>query len=362
MPQIGDNDVLEQIYMPKLGSILASRGLLLEYRIDRAAIDIGVHLWVVGADGRKDVSGPRVWFQAKGFHASTVTLEDFEKSPAITSPPLELDHVVYWYNAPEPVYLALYVESADEFLAADVRELVDQRGGLAGLGESSQQTTTFKLSTTDTLERALERMPRHRSMRIDGPAWRGRPLGHGFDPLRSALAPMDPELFVHVVRGLLSAHNFRVDESAYPFRDALKADGATVLLGRLHLTYEWVLPMTTEFGYDEGSDFRIEGAPLHVQGDVLVVIDPTGLATPETLGVDLAAIAKAASTDRVLVMANAQFKPKQFGQWFAGLRTAGLVCQPQDLQSLTFNVLTTTNVFVEFSNRLAFEHVSYLPS
>lgn len=352
MPKIGDNDVLEQIYMPKLSGILASRGILLEYKIDRAAIDIGVHLWVVGPDGSRDVSGPRVWFQAKGFHASTVTLDKYEKSATITTQPLQLDHVRYWYNAPEPVYLALYLESADVFLAADVRELVDQRGGLAGLGEPDQQTTTFELWKTDTLERALERMPRHRSMRIDGPAWRGRPLGHGFDPLRSALAPMDSELFVDVVNGLLSAHDFRVGESALPLRDSLSTDGATVLRGRLHLTYEWVLQMTTEFGYDEGSEFRIEGAPLHAQGEVLIVVDPTGVATPETLGIDLAALAESANTDRVLVMANAHFQPKQFGQWFAGLRTAGLRCQPQDLRSLTFNVLTTTNVFVDFNTVL----------
>lgn len=360
MPKVGKNNSLELSYMPKLRQILSDRGILLRYDDDLAAIDVGVHLWVVDADGSKDVSGPRVWFQAKGFHTSTVTLEKYEKSVMITTPPLELDHVRYWYNAPEPVYVALYIESADEFLAADVRELVDQRGGLAGLGEPDQQKTTFKLSKTDTLERALERMPRHRSMRIDGPAWRGRPLGHGFDPLRSALATMDPELFVDVVSGLLSAHDFRLDESAQPLRDALNADGATVLQGRLHLTYEWVLPMTTEFGYDKGSEFRIEGAPLHAQGDVLVVVDPTGVATPDTLGIDLEALAKAATTDRVLVMANAQFQPEQFGQWFAGFRTTGIDCQPQDLRSLTFNVLTTTNVFVEFNNRLALEYVNYL--
>jgi hypothetical protein len=360
MPKVGQNNALELRYMPKLRDILAGRGIVVRYDDDLAAIDVGVHLWVVDAHGNTDVSGPRVWFQAKGFHASTVTLEKFEKSDTITTPALELDHVRYWYNAPEPVYLALYVESVDEFLAADVRDLVDQRGGLADLGEPDQQTTKFKLSKTDTLERALERMPRHRSMRIDGRAWRGRPLGHGFDPLRSALAPMEPELFVDVVSGLLCAHDFRVDESAQPLRDVLSPSAATVLPGRLHLTYEWVLPMATEFGYDEGSEFRIEGAPRHAQGDVLVVVDPTGVATPETLGIDLASLAKARDTHRVLVMANAYFPPKQFGQWFAGLRNRGLHCEPQDLRSLTFNVLTTTNVFVAFNNRLAFEYVNYL--
>ncbi|WP_390178717.1 hypothetical protein, partial [Microbacterium sp. MTN4-26] len=276
------------------------------------------------------------------------------------TPSLELDHIRYWYNAPEPVYLALYVESADAFLAADMRGLVDEQGGLANLGKPDQQTTTFKLFKADTLESALEHMPRHRSMRIDGPAWRGRPLGHGFDPLRSVLAPMDPGLFVDIIGRLLTAHDFRLTETGRSLENALSVNDATVLQGSLLLTYEWVLPMTTEFGFDEGSDFRIEGAPLHAQGDVLVVVDPTGVATPETIGVDLKSLAEAIGTDRVIVVANAHFLPKQFGQWSAGLRNFGLLCQPQDLGSLTFNVLTTTNVFVEFNSRLAFDYVNYL--
>lgn len=359
MPQISDDDVLEQIYMAKLRGILAERGVLLEYPLDRAAIDVGVHLWV-DVEGKKQVVGARVWFQAKGFHDTTVTMVDYDEAETITTPSLEMDHVRYWYNAPEPVYLVLYIEAANKFLAADVRELVDRRGGLAKLATPEQKTTTLKIPKTETLEHAIAYMPRHRSMRVDGPAWRGRPLGHGIDPLRSALAPMRPELFIDVVSGLLAAHDFRLAESGESIRDQLSVDSPTVFQGRIHLTYEWVLPMTTEFGQDEGSDFRIEGAPLHVQGDVLVVVDPTGGATPDSLSVDVAALAKSTAIDRVILMSNAQFTPVQFGQWFGGLRAKGLRCEPQDLHSLTFNVLTTTNVFLEFHDRLDFAYANYL--
>lgn len=359
MLQIGDDDILEQTYMAKLRGFLAERGVLLEYPLDRAAIDVGVHLWV-DVEGKKQVVGARVWFQAKGFHDMTVTMADYDEAETITTPSLEMDHVRYWYNAPEPVYLVLYIESANAFLAADVRDLVDRRGGLEKIATPAQKTTTFKIPKTETLERAMASMPRHRSMRVDGPAWRGRPLGHGIDPLRSALAPMRPELFIDVVSGLLAAHDFRLAESSEPIKDQLSVDSPTVVKGRMHLTYEWVLPMTTEFGRDEGSDFRIEGAPLHVQGDVLVVIDPIGDATPDTLGIDVAALAKSAATDRVIVMSNAQFTPAQFGQWFGGLRAKDIHCEPQDLHSLTFNVLTTTNVFLEFHDRLELEYANYL--
>jgi hypothetical protein len=167
---------------------------------------------------------------------------------------------------------------------------------------------------------------------------------------------MQPALFVEIVSELLSAHDFRPVEPA----KELSLDTPTVLQGRMHLTYEWVLPMTTEFGFDEGSEFRIEGSPLHAQGDLLVVVDPTGTASPASLGVDIVALAKSTEINRVMVMSNAQFEPKRFGQWFGGLGPEGLWCEPQDLGSLTFNVLTTTNVFLGFHDRLAFTYVNYL--
>lgn len=359
MPRISDDDILEQSYMAKLRGILASKGVLVEYPVDRAAIDVGVHFWV-DVEGKKQVAGARVWLQAKGFHATTVTTADYGEADSITTPSLEMDHVRYWYNAPEPVYLVLYIEAADAFLAADVRDLVDRRGGLTRIAAPDQKTTTFKIPKTETLERALDHMPRHRSMRIDGPAWRGRPLGHGIDPLRSAFAPMPPELFVDVVSGLLAAHDFRLAGSTDSVRGSLDINAPTVLQGRLYLTYEWVLRMTTEFGWYEGSDFRIEGAPLHAQGDVVVVVDPTGIATPESLGVDVPSLAESIAAERVIVMSNTQFTPAQFGQWRVGVQEVGLRCEPQDLGSLTFNVLTTTNVFLAFHDRLAFEYANYL--
>lgn len=359
MPQISDDDELEHRYMAKLRGILGAKGLLLDYSLDRAAIDVGVHLWA-DVEGKKQVVGARVWFQAKGFHDTTVSIGDYAEAEMITTPSLEMDHVRYWYNAPEPVYLVLYIESVDAFLAADVRDLVDRRGGLAKIAAPDQKTTTFKFPKTATLEQALDHMPRHRSMRIDGPAWRGRPLGHGIDPLRSAFAPMPPELFVDVVSGLLAAHDFRLAGSTDSVRDSLDVNAPTVLQGRLYLTYEWVLPMTTEFGWDEGSDFRIEGAPFHEQGDVVVVVDPTGIATPESLRVDVASLAESIAAERVIVMSNTQFSPAQFGQWRVGVQAIGLRCEPQDLGSLTFNVLTTTNVFLTFHDRLAFEWANYL--
>ncbi|WP_108249982.1 DUF4365 domain-containing protein [Planctomonas deserti] len=264
MPNIGDDDVFENAYMHDLRAKLSKRGVLVEYEFDRAAIDVGVHMWVETDDGAHDVSGPRVWMQAKGYHAETLTAEEFAAAEAVKTHAVSMDHVRFWYNAPEPVYLVEYVESVDTFFADDVRDLVDKRGGLGKVVEAGA-TTTFHIPKSKTLDDALDRMPTHRSMRIDGPAWRGRPLGHGIDPMRSELAPMAPDLFIRVVTALLNAHDFRVhggDGKLAPL-SGLATDRPTVAVGTLYLTYEWVLPLFTEFGFDDGTDFRIEGGPLY---------------------------------------------------------------------------------------------------
>ena len=363
MPNIGDDDVFENAYIHNLRAKLSKRGVLVEYEFDRAAIDVGVHLWIETDQGARDVSGPRVWMQAKGYHAETLTAEAFDASETVKSHPVSMDHVRFWYNAPEPVYLVEYVESVDTFFAADVRDLVDKRGGLAKVVEVGA-TTTFQIPKARTLDDALDRMPTHRSMRIDGPAWRGRPLGHGIDPMRSELAPMDPELFVEVVAALLDAHDLRVQrggEKPAPLA-GLATDRPTITAGTLYLTYEWVLPSFTEFGFDEGTDFRIEGGPLYAHGAVVLVVDPTGTATPGSVAaeIDVVALAEQSRTARVLVFSNSTTDFTLMGQWSRAFASDHLVCDPQFLDSLTFNVLTATNVFLDFHERLAFRYRNYL--
>lgn len=364
MPNIGEDDVFEQQYMYELKMLLAARGVVLNYGIDRAAIDVGVHLWIEAEDGSRDVSGPRVWMQAKGYHAETLTVEALAAAESISSHSVSMNHVRFWYNAPEPVYLVEYVESVDTFFAADVRDLVDNRGGLAKVATAGA-STTFHLSKDQTIELALARMPRHRSMRIDGPAWRGRPLGHGIDPMRSELAPMDPELYIELVTALLDAHDFRVHSNngeLKPLNGLLGTDQPTVLTGRLYLTYEWVLPLFTEFGFDARSDFRIEGGPLHAHGDVIVVVDPTGAATPASIAddIDVVALAKERDIRRIMVLSNATADFGLIGQWSRTYTRDGLVCEPQLLDSLTFNVLTATSIFLKFHERLGFRYRNYL--
>jgi hypothetical protein len=51
VPVTGDDDVFEAVYMAKLRALLTPHGLEVSYGKDRAAIDTGLHLFVVGPSG-----------------------------------------------------------------------------------------------------------------------------------------------------------------------------------------------------------------------------------------------------------------------------------------------------------------------
>jgi hypothetical protein len=369
MPKVGEPDLFESSYRKSLDRLLDPYGVLIEYSADRAAIDGGLHLYKpreLGAKGGAEVGDVKVWFQCKGIQASTLSADDLASSADVAVSDLSLDHVQFWYSAPEPVYLIVYLESVDEFLAADVRDLVDERGGASFLQQlkgDGQATLTLRIPREATLERALAAMPHHRSLRIDGPAFRGRPLGHRFDPLRSWLDKMEPELFVELVDELLRAHDFRprreIDLAALLDRD-IGVVSATV--GTLYLTYEWTFPGATEFGVDPGTDFRIEAKPESAHGDVLAVVhsrvDDAPRRTKKTE--ELVAQLQEEGVKRALVFFNESEMGAgagKFGSWRVALEP--LVHTPQGVDGLGFNVLTTTLVYLDFADRLSWRILNY---
>lgn len=355
MPEIGESDDFEADYMADLKAAVVRYGALVEYPRDRAALDLGLHLKQRDA-GKLRVTQVRVWMQAKGLRATTFTRESWDNSSDVPISGLELDHVKFWYGSPEPVYLVLFVESVGVFLAADVRALVDALGGLPRLmGLGGQRTITLRIPKSSTLDIALGQMPSHRSMRIDGPAFRGRPLGHNFDPLRSELNSLPPGEFVELVEKLLRVHEFRMNT------DTVLSGGVIARLGQIYLTYEWVLPMMTEFGFDEGSDFRIEGQPFHAHGDVLVLIDPGAHgpagAEDELHGLVEEARARGAKNALVFINVSEGDLINYFAAWRSILEP--LDCMPQAMGSLTFNVLTTTNLYLEAAPKLTYRMINY---
>jgi hypothetical protein len=211
-PTIGAEDRFEDVYLPKFDALLAPHGLAVQYVKDRAALDRGLHLYEGSRSGDTDISRIRVWFQLKGKHASTVSEAQFHGQESV-SKDLSIDHLRYWYASPEAVYLVLYIESVDLFLAEDVRDIVDRQWRRDILSPTAfppnQKTARVHVLTSAVLDdRRIAEMRGHRSMRIDGPSFRGRPLGHRLDPYRSIPEPLTPSDFDALVGRLLEYHDF----------------------------------------------------------------------------------------------------------------------------------------------------------
>lgn len=363
MPRVGTHDIFEQTYRNQLKALLAPHGQLVQYDEDRAALDLGLHLYERPTSVDSLLGHVRVWFQLKGIRESTLTGDQLRGMDDVPVGSLRIEHIRYWFAHPEPVYLVVYVEALDSFLAEDVRFLVERNGGLPWLADLAprQETTTLEVARSSTLERALAQMPRHRSLRLDGPDFRGRPLGHRLDPLRCELDTLEPQVFDDLVGRLLEAHEFRSQRSIDPTSIVANEIGtASAVVGRLYLTYEWTTPLATEFGFDPSSDFRIEAPPSFAHGDVMVVVQSQvkGAPRPRRDADRVLGSLRAEGIEQALVFYNA---PDLDGDLFGGWRRslAPLLHTPQGLGSLAFNVLTATTIYLEFLDRLSWRMLNY---
>lgn len=361
---MGVHDDFESKYMAKLSVLLADGGVQISYAKDRAGIDTGLHLFAHAPAG-KVATHTRVWFQVKGKHATTLASADVEASETVdTSVPVE--YVEHWIAAPEPVYLAIYVESADVFFAEDVRDIVDRQwpgNSFYAARRDLGKEVTLRVDRTRVLDAArLEQMLAHRSMRIDGPSFRGRPLGHRLDPLRSQIGVCEPALFARLVNRILAAHDFRAATTH-------TVDSLTFTAGRLHQTLEWQSPAFAEYGFDPGDDFRSEPALEAVHDHILVVCDTaperTGFTSDErdALG---HALASTTPESHILVVFNGPDLSGTGGTWRSALRD-DLGAFPRangasmiGLEAMTFLVLVATLVYLDVVPELTWRHVNYL--
>lgn len=367
MPKLTNQELFEQEYTGRFRALAGRHGIFIDYPLDRAGIDIGLQLVRRGVRV-SEVLEKRVWFQLKGITKGKLPQGSFNESNAVYVD-IPIDLLRYWYAQPEPVYLAVYIESQDVFVAEDVRDIVETefQGAIFrdDFFREGQKTARVAVPTSAVLDGArFESMDRHRSLRIDGPTFRGRPLGHRFDPLRSELDAMHPKDYDALCDRLLRAYDFRpaeeLDASAL-FAADTQVEGVRLVRGTMYQTYEWTHPMFTEFGYDLGSDFRIEGQMFQVQGPVAIVVHSDVRATPlpSEAGTEvMTGLREDHDVDYLMVLSNASESSKTIGAWRQVARP--LSCIPQDLGSLTFNVLTTTLVFLEMRPKLRWNLINYL--
>lgn len=180
-----------------------------------------------------------------------------------------VEHLKFWYAAAEPVYLVVYVESADEFVGVDGRELVEhewrQDFYAAMRGRGGEVTVHVPTAAVMNANR-IAALVQHRSMRIDGPTFRGRPLGHRVDPLRSVLAPPAADVWERMVTRVLQAHDFREVTRS-------QVGDLTFIRGTIAQTLMWQSPAFAEYGYRYHGEVRDEPAPEQLFGEVHVILD-----------------------------------------------------------------------------------------
>ncbi len=349
--------------MAKLRALLTTRGVPVTYEKDRGGIDTGLHLFVEGPSGY-DASQVRVWFQAKGKRSSTLSQEQFESLDYVDCS-VAVEHLRFWAAAPEPVYIVIYVESADIFVAEDIRDVVERQWpagtfypALAEPGNS----VTLKIDASRVLDPArLESMLHHRSMRIDGPAFRGRPLGHRFDPLRSQIEVCSADLFARLVESILSAHDFR-STGTVPARRDLR-----LVAGRVYQTLEWQSPAFAEFGVGPHDDFRDEPPLESIHDRILLVVDQrperTELGSDERAEFE-SALETLPDEVGIVVVFNAPDLSGTGGLWRSTLRDLGAFDRARPvrmigLEALTSMVLVATLIYLDFAPELSWRYVNY---
>lgn len=369
MLKIGKQDVFERKYTKRFEEIAAAYGILVKHEIDRAALDLGIQLTTLHSSGGSIVTNRRVWFQLKGIQRDTITKEQFE---ALDSAPIDvkIDHIRFWYGSPEVIYIVVYIESCDVFLAEDIRDIVNRQWGIEVFGDKAfnpnQVTARLKISKAAILDDERWReMERHRSMRIDGPQFRGRPLGHHLDPLRCSLTEMKPGDFRAMARRLLEVHGFRETDhldSTQLFPDSTSGDEAELLVGCLHHTFEWTCHLFTEFSRDEDSDYRNEGHHFFVQGPCAVLIHSKRCTFPDLEGLKALArrLLEKGEITELLVFVNEHVPARYIGSFRGVVIDMGLSCMPQDLSDISYNLLTATSVYLEFRDKINFALVQYL--
>jgi hypothetical protein len=179
---------------------------------------------------------------------------------------------------------------------------------------------------------------------------------------------MEPSIFSALVNRLLAEHGYETEEKTDAkslFSDTSK-DVAELLYGTLHFTYEWVPQLTTQFGFSFiNGKFRIEGEPLFAQGKCAVLIHSAKLDYPQPERLrNLIKLIKTKNIEQFLVFVNADLMddPLYEGTFVSAQRETGISfgCIPQGLGEITFSVLISTLVYLDFRDKVSFKLINYL--
>lgn len=273
----------EVAYTKLFEAMAAFHGIIITYDKDYAALDLGVHMTDPLDPNFVSVTPSRVWFQFKGKDVTALSREQFDKLDHI-SQSVSIDDLRLWYDYGEPVYLVVYVFAVNKFFAIDITKIIDERWGdrlfkdetFREIKGKRQETITIDIpKTAEVNEDFWNRLVPHRSMRVDGASYQGRPLPHNHDFQARVPEIMEPSLYKRVVDDLLRAHRYRVAESIdayhlYPESSAA-GDDLDLTFGKMYDPYEINHYLSRELVPDD-DDYREEGQTFKVQGECAVLI------------------------------------------------------------------------------------------
>lgn len=147
---VGQTDQFEHLYMEKFRILAAHFGQFVEYERDVATRDIGLHLTQPLKSGASRLTTCLCWFQMKGIMEKTLHKGDAEAAKIFRCS-LKVDHLRFWFLLPMPTYLALYVESIDQFFILNLQKYVESTWGREILA-LKQKTSEVKVSSGSILD------------------------------------------------------------------------------------------------------------------------------------------------------------------------------------------------------------------
>lgn len=348
----------EAKYTAKFRALASDYSHPIKYEEDAAAIDLGLHL-----TSGEVVTNTRVWFQFKGLHTDTLSKEKFELSDFI-SYQVKIEQLRRWFNSSEAVYMVLYIESIDAFIAEDVKDIVAREWREEVLNDKvfkpNQKEVTIKLRKRFVDNKDFwEKLYSHKSMRVDGFSFRGRPLGHSYNPQTTSLNVTQPELFEEIIKDLLKEHGFHQRESLNIgdlFSGKSGEDKAILLIGKMFQKYEIFSQLFTEFLGDEDGYKEDNNYDSH-QGDCAVFIHSKVSSLPNQMLFQqkLEKIVEANKISRLLVFSNSPLwgNKGSVGYYRVLAEKLKIKCMPQHIDDISYNFFTTTNTYQKFKDKVS---------
>ena len=359
-PSIGKHDVFEGEYRERFRTLVKPLGEFINYERDRCGLDIGLHLTNPAADGNREVTDRRIWFQLKGVHEETLplaVLQNLERAPI----DLRIDHLKFWYHSCEAVFVVLYVASASLFLVDSAQGLLNRRWpeSLDPLSfKEGQETVRLYVDTSAVLTTEyLLKLVRNTASATAGPSFRGSLLGHSLDPLRSSLAPLEPSAFLELVDAILAESEFVFDNAD----QSLPGVFGTLKTGTMRKPFFWVFQLTTQFSSGPPGSYRKEGKTEQFQGRCAAIVIPTGVHPSQKACEAIAKRLETEQVEQVFAFINAHLNHQQFGFMWGTGRESGVRWNPLDLTDLAFNVLSCNRVYRTFRERISWDWVTFLP-